>query len=138
MAADTVFSGVLYDKLARTSRPVVLIGTTITEGGPGVPPDGGGNPPGIWGGPIDPYPGHPLPNPPPGTWPPQRPPHPAHPIVLPPDRPTDPPTEPPTNPADPQWVWGFNPNQGWLPVFVPGPTDPQPHEGESSGRKRGQ
>lgn len=47
-------------------------------------------------------------------------PHPEHPIVLPPD-------QPPTNPPDPNWVWGFNPTQGWLPVYVPGPTDPQPH-----------
>lgn len=65
-------------------------------------------PPHIWGGPIDPYPGHPLPEPP-----------------------IDPPTEPPSNPASPNWVWGWSPkippNGGWTPVYVPGPTDPQPH-----------
>lgn len=74
-AVEVTISGVLYDKTARTTQPVVLIGeATLTGlgvgGGPVIPPPGegkppSGKPPGIWGGPWDP-------------------PHPEHPIVLPP------------------------------------------------------
>lgn len=115
-AVEVTISGVLYDKVNRTTQPVVLIGeATLTGlgvgGGPIMPPGEGGKPPHIWGGPIDPYPGHPLP--PSGL-------HPAHPIVLPPDKPTDPPTEPPTQPADPAWSWCWSPQYGWHPAYVAG------------------
>lgn len=93
---------------------------------------------GVGGGPVfppsDAHPEHPIviPKPPSDAHPEHpiyHPEHPAHPIELPhPEHPIAlPPTEPPTNPPNPSWVWGFNPTQGWLPVYVPGPTDPQPH-----------
>lgn len=112
-AVEVTISGVLYDKTARTTRPVVLIGeatlTGLGIGGGPMPP--GEEPPQIWG-PTDPRPGYGLPGGPP--------PRPAHPIVLPPEKPTDPPTEPPTNPPDPLWDWAWNPNTGWIPAYVPG------------------
>lgn len=79
-AVEITITGMLYDKLNRTTQNVVLIGeaslTGLGVGGgpimpPGQPPGGGdGKPPVIWGGPIDPYPGHPLPEPPPVITPP--------------------------------------------------------------------
>jgi len=66
---EVTISGVLYDRLARTTQNVVLIGeATMTGlgvgGGPIIPP-GGERPPGIWG-PTDPRPTPPiyLPEPP--------------------------------------------------------------------------
>ena len=134
-------SGVLYDKLSRTSRPVHLRlkGNAISV----EPPDGGGGPGVPPSGPVDPGygypekpvdPGYGIPGPPyPGS--PPRPdhtlpgdlPHPAHPIVL-PDPPTEgPPIDPPTNPPSPQWSWVYSRPYGWHPAYVPGPTDAQPH-----------
>lgn len=99
-AVEVTISGMLYDKLNRTTQNVVLIGeATLTGvgigGGPIIPPSGGGKPPGIWGGPIDPYPDHGLPGAP-GIWP--QPGHPAHPIVLPPEQ-VPPGMQPPTPPS---------------------------------------
>lgn len=113
-AVEITLSGVLYDKLSRTTRPVVLIGEASLTGvgiggGPVIPPEGGGGdgqPPGIWGGGNVPMPTPPIANVPgaPGFPPP----HPAHPIVLPPDqvppdmRPdTPPPPGSPTTPVPP-------------------------------------
>lgn len=112
-AVEITISGVLYDKVARTTQPVVLIGEASLTGlgvggGPIIPPPVDRPP--MW---PPPHPAHPIP------------PYPAHPIVLPPERPTDPPTEPPTNPSDPQWSWCWNPNTGWIPAFVAG-DKPQP------------
>lgn len=137
------YRATLYDLANKRQLEVYLEGEAFRTdrhvgGGPIPPGPGGGDPPGIWGGPIDPYPDHGLPQPP-GTWPPQRPPHPAHPIVLPPEGgtpPIDPPTEPPTNPPSANWVWGWSPKlPGWTPVYVPGdgskpspiPTPPDPN-----------
>lgn len=92
-------------------------------GGPITPPSGPVDPGyGYPEKPVDPgygIPGPPYPDPP----------RPAHPIVLPdpPIPPIDPPVDPPTNPPSPSWVWGYVPGIGWKPVYVPGPTDPQPH-----------
>lgn len=110
-AVDVTISGVLFDKHNRTTQQVVLIGeATLTGlgvgGGPIFPPPGGGErPPGIWGGPIDPYPDHGLPSRP-GIWPgPGDPDYPIKP--LPPDAPhVPPPGSPPvivpgTHPAHP-------------------------------------
>lgn len=84
---EVTITGMLYDKLNRTSQNVVLIGeATLTGvgigGGPIVPPQ---QPPGGGGGlpipPVDPGYGIPLPPDfkPPGIWP--SPGHPAHPIA---------------------------------------------------------
>ena len=92
-----------------------ITGLTV-GGGPILPPDE--VPPGevqpplvIWGGPIDPYPDHGLPEPP------------------------TPPDQPPATPTPPHEGWNFNngsnpdyPNVGWYYVYVPSPTDPQPHK----------
>lgn len=119
-AVEITISGVLYDKIARTSQPVVLIGeATLTGlgvgGGPIYPPQ----PPGGGGGGYPGHPAHPI-------WRPDL--KPEHPIVLPPDRPTDPPIEPPTNPPDPNWEWCWNPNTGWIPAFVAGDKPRPPHK----------
>lgn len=70
-AVEVTITGVLYDKLNRTTQQVVLIGdATLTGvgvgGGPIVPPPGPDHPPplGIWG-PTDPRPTPPI-NFPPG------------------------------------------------------------------------
>ena len=122
-AVEVTISGVLYDKLSRTTRPCVLIGeaslTGLEIGGGPMPPGGGDsgahpehpiyNPPGIWGPPTMP----------PGFWgggmgPGVKPqPHPEHPIALPPI-----PTEPPDNPEEPKpppedGGWGWHPEYGW-------------------------
>lgn len=111
-------SGVLYDKFARTQRPVVIMGEASllglgVGGGPIIPPDNGGgqpgDPPGIWG------PGDPRPNPPiafPPGWvggvPPQRPGE-----VVPP-MPTQPPQAPdqPVAPTE-NHGWAWHPAYGW-------------------------
>lgn len=105
---EVTITGMLYDKLSRTTQNVVLIGeATLTGlgvgGGPMPPGQGGGGgdkPPGIWG-PPGPWPTPPIHLPPgqgggqppggggqpPGIWPGPGPlPHPEHPIVLPPDQ----------------------------------------------------
>lgn len=123
-AVEVTITGVLYDKYARTTRPVVLIGeanlTGLSVGGGPMPP-GPGQPPGIWGGPIDPYPDHGLPGPQP---------HPEHPIVLPPEGP------PPTGGADNDGFikpppasggWAFHENYGW--GYYPGNNTAGPKTG---------
>lgn len=128
-AVEVTITGMLYDKLARTTQNVVLIGdatlTGLGVGGgplPGGPGGGGdGRPPGIWGGGNVPMPTPPIANvpgapgyrppgsggQPPGIWP--NPPegiapHPEHPIVLPPEQvPPDmkPPAPPPPGTVTP-------------------------------------
>lgn len=125
-AVEVTISGVLYDKQARTTRPVVLIGeaslTGLGVGGGPMPPGPGnpGDPPVIWGGPIDPYPGHPLPGPPPIIWGPNDP-RPQPPIHLPPDVQPPPDMSPggekPPPPGAAGWGyydgrWGFFPAPG--------------------------
>ena len=118
-AVELTISGVLYDKYARTTRPVVLIGEASLTGlgvggGPVYPPSGGGG-----------TPSHPIALPGDPWWGQDL--RPEHPIVLP-----EPPTEPPTNPADDQgWVkpppesgWGYHETYGWL--YNPGPAQAGP------------
>lgn len=114
-AVEVTISGVLYDKLSRTTRPVVLIGEASLTGleiggGPMPPGQGGGSPPGIWGGGNVPMPTPPIANVPgaPGYRPPGdhiwgggNEPFPTPPIFIPPNVPPTltPPTQP--NPGDP-------------------------------------
>src|SRR5580765_8329274 len=96
-AVEVTISGVLYDKLARTTRPCVLIGEASLTG----LEVGGGPMPGGPGGGSGAHPEHPI------FWPPGTQPHPEHPIVLPPP--------------------GSNvPPPGSAPVIVPGtqPVNP--------------
>jgi hypothetical protein len=126
-AVEVTITGVLYDKYARTSRPVVLIGdaTLIGVGVGGGPIEGGpGSPPGIWG-PTDPRRTHPIVQPPdsgspPGIWGPTDP-RPTHPIVLPPDQvppgmqPPSPPPPGTTSPVPPPEGSGGWPVSGQVP-----------------------
>lgn len=79
--------------------------TGLGVGGGPIVPD---KPPGIWGGPIDPYPGHPLPEPP-GPKPPD-------------------PTEPPV-----KWKTVWTPTEGWVVVGIITPSGDHvvPSAGES-------
>src|SRR4029077_8079553 len=128
-AIEVTISGVLYDKLSRTTRPCVLIGeasiTGLEVGGgpmPGGP--GGGEPPlGIWGPPTMP----------PGYWgggmgPGVKPqPHPEHPIVLPPDLPPEiPPPNGGGSPIPIDWKTGWTEETGWIVVGVPTVPHPTP------------
>lgn len=107
-AAEVTITGVLYDKVNRTTQNVVLIGEASLTGV------------GIGGGPIIPEPQ------PPGIWP--SPGHPAHPIA--PGRPGggERPSHPiyrpgPGGPVDPGWgVEG--------PGIPPKPTEPPPDGGD--------
>lgn len=107
-AVEVTISGLLYDKLNRTTQNVVLIGEAMLTGlgvggGPIIPPGGGQPPsPGV--------PTHPIMLPGMPGW---GDPHPAHPISLP-----QPPTEPPSNPSEPKppppgGGWGWHPEYGW-------------------------
>lgn len=121
-AVEVTISGVLYDKLSRTMRPVVLIGEASLTGlgvggGPIEPPSGGENPPGIWG-PTDPRPQPPIHLPPgvgsgnpPGIWGPNDP-RPTPPIHIPP-MPPDPPNPEEPKPPPPDGGWGWHPEYGW-------------------------
>lgn len=107
-AVEVTISGVLYDKIARTTQPVVLIGEASLTGvgiggGPVIPPPV--KPPepplGIWPGPGDPdFPGDGKPpRPPVGIWPgPGDPDFPGggRPPIVPPDQ-----LPPAPNPGDP-------------------------------------
>lgn len=146
-AVEVTISGVLYDKYARTTRPVVLIGEASLTGlgvggGPIIPPGGGAEPPlGIWG----------PPDMPPGFWgggmgPGVKPqPRPEHPIVLPPDqvppdmKPPEPPppgTTTPVPPPEGSPGWPVNPitpppylvvnYPGVGPIYVTPPVDITP------------
>lgn len=105
-AVDITISGMLYDKLNRTTQNVVLIGEATLTGlsvgggpiyppGPIKPPGGGGEPPTIWPGPGPlPHPEHPIVIPlPPNT--PNVPPPGSPPVILPGSTPTHPITPPP-------------------------------------------
>lgn len=125
-AVEVTISGVLYDKTARTTQPVVLIGeATLTGlgvgGGPIIPDPQPPKPP-TWGG----HPEHPI----------YHPPHPEHPIVLPPGTPVPPNTDviwPPQDPNVPtQPITIVPPGKvmvyvdGWIIVDAPPPTMPTP------------
>lgn len=136
-AVEVTISGMLYDKINRTTQNVVLIGeATLTGlgvgGGPIVPPQQPPVDPGygqpvppdmIWGGRPPPpwYPGGPgwvpkPPDPPTSIWPPG--PGidwPEHPIVLPPEDPPKP-IEPGTIIT---WTPVWTPNRGWFVIGVP-------------------
>lgn len=103
-AVEVTISGVLYDKVARTTQPVVIIGeaslTGLGIGGGPIYPPGSCNPPGIWG-PTDPRPTPPIPIYPGGT-------------PDPPGIPTEPPPNPETpKPPPPGGGWGWHPEYGW-------------------------
>lgn len=107
-AVEVTISGVLYDKLNRTTQNVVLIGeATLTGlgvgGGPIVPP---GQPPQIWG-PPDPRPNPPIAFPPGWVG------------GVPPQQPVDP---PPTlvKPPPPGGGWAYVQEWGW--GYYPGST----------------
>lgn len=134
-AIEVTITGMLYDKLARTTQNVVLIGEASLTGvgiggGPIIPPPGpSGRPPGIWGGGNEPFPTPPivLPKPPqvppPTVWPPG--PGidvPEHPIVLPPDSPNIP--IPPGTLVT--WTPIWTPGQGWQVVGIPNVPHPTP------------
>lgn len=128
-AVEVTISGVLFDKINRTTQNVVLIGeATLTGlgigGGPIIPP---GQPPGIWG-PTDPRPTPPIAFPP--GWVGGVPPI----VPVPPDTPNVP---PPGSP--PVIVSGTQPTQPMVPppaivvdypgigkVVVPQPTQTGP------------
>lgn len=129
-AVEVTISGVLYDKYSRTTRPVVLIGEASLTGlgvGGGPLPGGDDKPPVIWGGPIDPSPGHPLPGPPPVIWGPNDP-RPTPPIYLPPNTPPPIDVSPGGDkpPPDGQAGWGYYDGR-W--GYFPGPGDAQPKAG---------
>lgn len=141
-AVEVTISGVLYDKVARTTQPVVIIGEASLTGlgiggGPIQPPAGGGDkPPGIWG-PGDPRPQPPIANvpgvppsidpKPPGIWGGGNVPMPQPPISNVPGLPptTDP---PPIDPATPPVTWKplWTPTEGWVVVGVVNPDIPHP------------
>jgi hypothetical protein len=129
-AVEVTISGVLYDKVNRTTQNVVLIGEATLTGL------------GVGGGPMPPGPGQPPPN-----WGPGGPPQPAHPIWGGPgsgfpDKPGYPPVvgggpivpppggggpNVPPHPAFP--IWGppgvtFPPGSGYPPVVGGGPIIP--------------
>jgi hypothetical protein len=141
---DITISGVLYDKTARTMRPVVIIGeATLTGlgvgGGPIMPQPPSWQPhpehpipPNVWPTPPEgstppwqPHPEHPIP---PGIWPtpPEgSTPHPEHPIVLPPNIvPPIPPDGGAVKPPPEEGGWGYFPEYGW--GYFPALTEPGP------------
>lgn len=137
-AVEVTITGLLYDKLARTTQNVVLIGeASLTGLGVGGGPIYPKPPVGIWPNPpegIAPHPEHPIApgGPPPQVWPGPGPlPHPEHPIVL-PDPPVDiPPGEPDgdgfiKNPP-PGGGWAYHAKYGWM--YDPGPQHGSPHKG---------
>lgn len=133
-AVEVTISGVLYDKLSRTTRPVVIIGEASLTGlgvggGPIEPPPGGGE--GIWG-PGDPRPTPPIalppgyPGGPPHIWGPGDP-RPTPPIYIPKPPDVQPPDPTVPKPPPPDGGWGWSPEYGW--GFFPNPSSggkPQP------------
>lgn len=132
-AVELTISGVLYDKLNRTTQNVVLIGeATYTGlgigGGPVVPPGGGGGqpggpvhiwgppdmPPGFWGGGMGPGV---KPQPPAGA-------HPEHPIYYPPNVP---PALQPPNPPQPGDPTTPVPPPAGSPGWPVNPITPPPY-----------
>lgn len=137
-AVEVTINGVMYDKKNRTVQNVVIFGEASLTGlgvggGPIIPPETPGNPPGIWGGGNEPFPTPPIvipkpPVPPVGIWP--NPPegiapHPEHPIVLPPNIvPPDPPDSGAVKPPPEDGGWGYFPEYGW--GYFPKATEPGP------------
>lgn len=131
-AVEVTITGILFDKLARTSQNVVLIGeatlTGLGVGGgpiqpPAQPPGGGGQPPGIWPGPGDPdFPGKPPGGggKPPGIWGGPIDPYPGHPLPEPPGKPPSP-VPPPVS-----WKAVWHPVDGWIIVGVIDPSIEHP------------
>lgn len=116
-AVEVTISGVLYDKVNRTTQNVLLVGQASLTG-LGV----GGGP--IYPEPVPPSPGvptHPIVLPGDPSW---GDPHPEHPIVLPPPNlPTEPPAGGVGKPPPPEGGWGYHPDYGW--GYFPG-TGPYP------------
>ena len=115
-AVEVTITGMLYDKTARTTQNVVLVGEASLTGlgvGGGPLPGGPGRPEpplGIWG-PTDPRPGYGLPGQPPGIWGGGGVPMPTPPIYL-----------PPVNPGEPPLViWGPGDPRPTPPIHLPGP-----------------
>ena len=116
-AVEVTISGVLYDKMNRTTQNVVLIGeATLTGlgvgGGPVIPRP---QPPGIWG-PTDPRPTPPIY------------------IPEPPSIPTEPPPDGADKPPPDDGGWGFVAEWSKWGYF-PAPDEAQP-KAESQGRRR--
>lgn len=125
-AVEITISGILYDKQAKTSQQVALIGEAILTdlsvgGGPIIPepPKPEEPPPGIWPGPGDPdFPGDGKPDvPPPSIWP--DPGDPDYPILNPPDKPIEPGTII-------TWTPVWTPGKGWFVIGVPNVPHPAP------------
>lgn len=126
-------SGVLYDKLSRTERPVLLQGAASllglgVGGGPVIPPEGGGGlPDHIWGGGNVPMPTPPIanvpgapgyrpPGSPPGIWGGPIDPYPGHPL---PEPPQTPPEGPPDEngfikPPPEGGGWAYHEKYAWM------------------------
>lgn len=122
-AIDITISGVLFDKIARTTQNVVLIGEASYTGlgiggGPIIPPESE-KPPAQPG-----YPSFPIAGP--GPFPPKPgyPPYPSHPIEIPEPPPDKPPIDPNTPPISWKVVW--TPTEGWIVVGVPNVPHPAP------------
>lgn len=129
-AVEVTITGVLYDKLNRTTQQVVLIGEASLTGlgvGGGPMPPGPEGPVHIWG-PTDPRPTPPIywpgypgggggTQPPSGAHPshpiymPGA--HPEHPIVIPPAPEQPPPDQSVGKPPPPDGGWGWHPEYGW-------------------------
>lgn len=131
-AVEVTISGVLFDKVNRTTQNVVLIGeATLTGlgvgGGPVYPPAGGGGWPSHPEHPIPPRPEHPIVLPPivPGGPPIDIGAHPEHPIVLPPQPPDVVPSPPgiavKPPPADGGWAYVSTWGWGYFPQGTAGP-----------------
>jgi len=112
MAAIAVtLNGMLYDKTARTSQPVVFIGMASLTGL------------GVGGGPIEPAP--PEEQPPLVIWGGGNEPFPTPPIVIPIPPDLQPPAPPEgIKPPPPDGGWGYHPDYGW--GFFPAGTYPGP------------
>jgi len=140
-AVEVTITGMLYDKTARTSQSVVLVGEASLTGlelGGGPMPGGPGRPPlGIWGGGGVPMPTPPIhlgpggePQPP-GIWGGGGVPMPTPPIYIP--SPPDPPEVPPGTPPNtvikeaPEGGWGYFTNsQGAVySAYNPGAAGPK-------------
>lgn len=141
-AVEVTISGLLFDKLSRTTQNVVLIGeatlTGLGVGGGPMPPGGGGgggSPPGIWGGGNQPFPTPPINLPPgggggqpPGIWGGGNVPMPSPPIANVPGAPGYEPPDKPPEPIQPpiEWKAVWTPSEGWVVVGVPNVPHPAP------------
>ena len=133
-AVPVTITGVLFDKYARTSQLVTLMGeATITGlgvGGGPMPPQGPVDP--SYGIPEGGKPTHPIYYPPHIWGPPDMPPgfwggglgpgvKPQPPI---PPKPTEPPEDGVGKPPPPEGGWGYHPEYGW--GYFPPSTEPSP------------